>query len=54
MLGFPGAFHFTWQVGMLADFHNQILWGLLFSVLMLWAGEPHVGLGPLALQQGYL
>lgn len=38
----------------LADVHSQLLWGLLFPALVLWAGESGVGLGPLDLQGGPL
>lgn len=35
-----------------ADFNSQLLSGLLFLVLVLWARECDVGLVPLALQRG--
>lgn len=38
--------------GIPADFYNQILWGLLFLALVLWAEELNMGLEPLVPQQG--
>lgn len=32
----------------LTSFHSQMLWGLLFLVLVPWAQEPAVGLGNLS------
>lgn len=29
-----------------SDIYSQIFWKFLFPGLRLWAGEPHVGLGP--------
>lgn len=31
--------------GVLANFHSQILWGILFPALVLRAREPSLGLG---------
>lgn len=33
--------------GIPADFHSQLLWGLLFLALSVWAGESNLGLEPL-------
>lgn len=34
--------------GIPADFHIQMLWGLLFLALVPWAGELIIELGPLS------
>ena len=49
---FPEVLCLTQMDGITIDFHSQILWGLLFLVLVLWAQEPSVDLGPLASQGG--
>lgn len=54
MPGFPGAFHLTKMDGIPTDIHSQLLWGLLFPVLVLWAGESGMKLGPLTPQEGPL
>lgn len=40
--------HLT-HVTVSAGFHSHMWWRLLFSTLVLWAGKPCVGLGPLIL-----
>lgn len=50
---FPAAFHHTQTDKMTNDFHRQ-MWGLLFLVLVLQAGEPGMELGSLTLQGGPL
>lgn len=46
MSWFPAAFHVTLREGISADLHSQMLLGLLFLALILWAGESVVELGP--------
>ena len=43
----PAALHLTWWDGIPAGFHSQMLCGLFFLALVLWAGEPGIELGPL-------
>lgn len=45
--GFPATFLLTQMDVIPADFHCQMLWGLLFPALVLQTWEPSVGLGPL-------
>lgn len=52
--GFPAAFHFTGMDGILAYFHRQMLWELLFLALVLQAGKPGLGLRLLSALGGYL
>ena len=48
--GFLADFLLTQMEGISADFHDQMLHGLLFLTLVIWAGEPCLGLRSLALQ----
>lgn len=52
--GFLDTFHLTPMHGILADFHRQMLWVLLFLTVMLQAREPGIGLRILAVQSGPL
>ena len=50
----PATFCLNRVDGIPADFHCQMLYGLLFLILVFWAKESSMGLTPLAPQRQHL